>query len=78
MPEYSEQDLKYADELREEIHREALAKVRMVYPAADHVVDQYPAEEYFDEGHEWWGALCLTVYDKTLDRFVVIMASATD
>jgi len=34
--------------------------------------------EYFDEGHEWWGALCLTVYDKTLDRFVVIMASATD
>ncbi len=34
--------------------------------------------EYFDEGHEWWGALCLTVYDRTLDRFVVIMASATD
>ena len=34
--------------------------------------------EYFDEGHEWWGALCLTVYDKTLDRFAVIMASATD
>ena len=34
--------------------------------------------EYFDEGHEWWGALCLTVYDKTLDRFVIIMASATD
>ncbi|MBQ9545295.1 MAG: hypothetical protein IJV00_09230 [Clostridia bacterium] len=34
--------------------------------------------EYFDEGHEWWGALCLTVYDRTLDRFAVIMASATD
>ena len=34
--------------------------------------------EYFEEGHEWWGTLCLTVYDKTLDRFVVIMASATD
>ncbi len=34
--------------------------------------------DYFDEGHEWWGTLCLTVYDKTLDRFVVIMASATD
>lgn len=33
---------------------------------------------YFDEGREWWGALCLTVYDKSLDRFVVIMASATD
>ncbi len=34
--------------------------------------------DYFDEGHEWWGTLCLTVYDKTLHRFVVIMASATD
>ncbi len=34
--------------------------------------------DYFDDGHEWWGALCLTVYDKTLGRFVVIMASATD
>ena len=34
--------------------------------------------EYFDEGHEWWGTLCLSVYDSSLDRFVVIMASATD
>ena len=34
--------------------------------------------EYFDEGREWWGTLCLTVYDKGMDRFVVILASATD
>ncbi len=34
--------------------------------------------DYFDDGHEWWGALCLTVYDKGLDRFAVILASATD
>ncbi len=34
--------------------------------------------EYFDDGHEWWGALCLTVYDKNLNRFAVITASATD
>ena len=34
--------------------------------------------EFFDDGREWWGALCLTVYDKSLDRFVVIMASAAD
>lgn len=34
--------------------------------------------EYFDEGHEWWGTLCLTVLDRTLDRIVVILASATD
>ncbi len=34
--------------------------------------------DYFDDGHEWWGALCLTVYDRKADRFVIIMASATD
>ena len=34
--------------------------------------------DYFDEGHEWWGALCVTVYDVRLDRFIVIMASSTD
>ena len=34
--------------------------------------------EYFDDGREWWGTLCLTVYDKSLGRFVVITASATD
>lgn len=34
--------------------------------------------DYFDDGHEWWGALCVTVYDKSLDRFAVILASATD
>ncbi len=33
---------------------------------------------FFDDGHEWWGALCLTVYDKSLDRFAVILTSATD
>jgi hypothetical protein len=34
--------------------------------------------DYFDEGHEWWGAACWSVYDKNLNRYVVIMASATD
>ncbi len=34
--------------------------------------------DYFDDGREWWGTLCLTVYDKALDRFAVITASATD
>ena len=34
--------------------------------------------DFFDDGHEWWGALCLTVYDRSLDRFAVILASATD
>ncbi len=34
--------------------------------------------DYFDDGREWWGAMCCTVYDSTLDRFTVILASATD
>ncbi len=33
---------------------------------------------YFDEGHEWWGAACWSVYDKQMNRYVVILASTTD
>lgn len=52
---YSEQDLKYAAEFRAEIHREALARVRAVYPCADHVVDRYPADAYFQEVWDYPG-----------------------
>lgn len=55
MAKYSEQDLKYAAEYREEIHEAALAKVRAVYPAADHVVDRYRAEDYFREMWDYPG-----------------------
>jgi hypothetical protein len=34
--------------------------------------------DYFDDGKEWWGTLCATVYDKKLRRFAVILAAATD
>lgn len=33
---------------------------------------------YFDAGHEWWGAACWSVYDRRLDRLAVLFASATD
>ena len=33
---------------------------------------------YFDAGHEWWGAACWSAYDRRLDRFAVMLASATD
>ncbi|MBQ1520939.1 MAG: hypothetical protein IIZ56_05625 [Clostridia bacterium] len=33
---------------------------------------------YFDDGREWWGTACWSIYDKSTDRYVVIMASATD
>lgn len=32
---------------------------------------------YFDAGHEWWGAACWSVYDCSLNRYVVIIASST-
>ena len=52
---YSEQDLKHAAEFRDEIHREALAKVRGVFPGAEDVVDRYPADEYFQEVWDYPG-----------------------
>ena len=33
---------------------------------------------YFEEGLEWWGARCISIYDKNRNRFVVIGASITD
>lgn len=55
MPSCSEQDLLYAAELREEIHRDALARVRALYPEADQVMDDYPADAYFQEVWDYPG-----------------------
>ena len=33
---------------------------------------------YFDDGCEWWGTACWSIYDKRLNRYIVIMASTTD
>ena len=34
--------------------------------------------DFFDAGHEWYGACCWTVYDKSLNRYAVMLVSATD
>lgn len=52
---YSEQDLKHAAEFRAELHRAALERVRAVFPGADHVVDKYPAEAYFQQVWDYPG-----------------------
>ena len=91
---YSEQDLKHAAEFREEIHREALAKVRAVYPDADHVIDRYPADAYFQEVWDYPGKwytvvgtppgagsrkdLVGTIVRETLDHFRNMGAAFTD
>ena len=33
---------------------------------------------YFDDGHEWWGTGCWSIYDPRMGRYIVILASATD
>ena len=34
--------------------------------------------DFFDAGHEWYGSCCWSVYDKTINRYVVMLVSATD
>lgn len=34
--------------------------------------------DFFDAGHEWWGAACWSIYDRLENRYVVILASCTD
>ena len=34
--------------------------------------------DYFDAGHEWYGACCWSIYDKAMNRYVVMLVSATD
>lgn len=34
--------------------------------------------DYFDDGHEWWGAACWSIYDAHRERYTVMLASATD
>ena len=34
--------------------------------------------DFFDAGHEWYGACCWSIYDKTLNRYAVMLVSATD
>ncbi len=33
---------------------------------------------YFEDGLEWWGAAAISIYDKQLNRYIIILASSTD
>ena len=54
----------------------------ILFPAGTDELDIYEWttdwSDYFDDGHEWYGACCWSVYDKTLNRYVVMLVSATD
>ena len=34
--------------------------------------------DLFDAGHEWYGACCWSIYEKRMNRYVVMLVSATD
>ena len=61
MPDPSEQDLKYAEELRAEIHEKVLERVRQVNPAIDSVIDPYRVEDYFQWMWDYPGAWYVVV-----------------
>ena len=55
MAKYSEQDLKLAAQLRDEIHRQALEIVHKTRPEITEVIDRHPVEEYFQEHWDYPG-----------------------
>ena len=54
----------------------------VLFPNDTDVLDIYEWttdwSDYFDDGHEWYGACCWSVYDKTESRYAVMLVSATD
>ena len=54
----------------------------LLFPKGTDALDIYEWttdwSDLFDAGHEWYGACCWSVYDKALNRYVVMLVSATD
>ena len=53
---YSDGDLKSAAEFREQIHAEALRRVRQFRPEVTAVIDRYSVESYFQRHWDYPGA----------------------
>lgn len=55
---------------------------KVLFPNGTATIDIYEWttdwSDFFDDGHEWYGACCWSVYDKILNRYVVMLVSATD
>ena len=54
----------------------------VLFPNGTEMLDIYEWttdwSDFFDAGHEWYGACCWSVYDRSLSRYVVMLVSATD
>ena len=55
---------------------------KVLFPNGTDTLDIYEWitdwSDFFDAGHEWYGACCWSVYDKTMNRYAVMLVSATD
>ena len=54
----------------------------LLFPDGTEALDIYEWttdwSDYFDAGHEWYGACCWSIFDKSMNRYVVMLVSATD
>ena len=54
----------------------------ILFPVSQKDLDIYSwnddFSDYFDDGKDWWGTALWSVYDKAMQRFVIIGASLTD
>ncbi len=54
----------------------------VLFPNGTDVLDIYEWttdwSDYFDDGHEWYGACCWSAYDKSLNRYAIMLVSTTD
>ena len=76
-----EQDLKYAAELRAEIHSEALARIRQVNPDISSVIDPYDVRDFFQWNWDYPGAWYLYVAIpegyKSREAFILFLVKNT-
>ena len=66
MSGHSKRDMEQAAEFRGVIHREALARVRLIRPDVDTVVDRNPVDAYFREIWDYpgeWYTIVSIPYD---------------
>ena len=53
-----------------------------LFPNGIHALDIFEWttdwSDYFDAGHEWYGSCCWSIYDREMDRYAVLLVSATD
>ena len=70
------------DEIRTRLIEDFIRINKLLFPKGQEHLEIYDWSvewsNFFDDGLEWWGAAAISIYDKLLDRYIIIFASATD